>query len=356
MQSRGKDPVKGTPQYRVLQAFQAQEAVVQLVELKQPEKGVPNLLVRKSWTSRSAWDELDTYQYLGKQVYFPTLYYWDESRDSRVIFIEYCPCEGLDKAIVTTDDEAKRMFSDLLNALKFLHDREIVHRDIKPTNIYRTADGHFKVLDFGSALHLRKSANLTVLSGNTPSYFCGKIGGSLTTLSRDEQIRVLKKRDIWSLGKSLLECFTASDVLDFSSKTEEQLMMLVSQHLREKWTDYIPILTQMLSYDLRKGADAGKLLPILSRSLSLRSTSSSNSQDSPPIRVAKVSFNGPLSIQRVQSALLKVEIEEMREISAKLDKLLGQSHLVRDPVFQQLTRLWELKQRGVFERFSVQLI
>ena len=354
MQVGGKYPVKGTPQHLVVRPFPAQGAVAQLVELVQPEKSVPNLLVRKCWTSTNTWDELDTYQSLGKQPYFPTLYYWDQTGDNRVIFIEYCPCKGLDQAVVATDGEAKKMFTELLTALKTLHDREIIHRDIKPKNIYKTADGNFKVLDFGSALHWRECSNLAVLSGNTPNYFCGKIGGLLKTLSRDEQIAVLKKRDIWSLGKSLLECLGSTGMLDFSSKTEEQLMMIVSQRLREKWNEYIPILMLMLSYDPRKGADAGKLLPMLGRSLSLRSTSSSNSQDSPPIQNKDTQVNGQLAIQRVRASLQLVEIEEMRETNTKLNKLLLQPNLIRDPVLQHLTRLGELKQRGVFGQFRVE--
>ena len=105
MQVGGKYPVKGTPQHLVVRPFPAQGAVAQLVELVQPEKSVPNLLVRKCWTSTNTWDELDTYQSLGKQPYFPTLYYWDQTGDNRVIFIEYCPCKGLDQAVVDTESK-----------------------------------------------------------------------------------------------------------------------------------------------------------------------------------------------------------------------------------------------------------
>ncbi|MBL8541088.1 MAG: protein kinase, partial [Betaproteobacteria bacterium] len=62
------------------------------------------------------------------------------------------------------------LMSQLLQALEFAHDRGVVHRDVKPSNLIVTGQGLLKVADFGVARI--DTSNLTgagVVVG-TPSY------------------------------------------------------------------------------------------------------------------------------------------------------------------------------------------
>uniref|UniRef100_A0A914BUA4 mitogen-activated protein kinase kinase n=1 Tax=Acrobeloides nanus TaxID=290746 RepID=A0A914BUA4_9BILA len=83
----------------------------------------------------------------------------------------------------------------VLNALSYCHKNEVVHCDLKPTNILINKGGRIKLTDFGSAIDLNKPYD--------------RIGGTMAywprELTNDEKARLNPKRDIWSLGITLSE-------------------------------------------------------------------------------------------------------------------------------------------------------
>jgi serine/threonine protein kinase len=98
-----------------------------------------------------------------------------------------------------TPAAARRLALDLLAALGAAHERGIVHRDVKPANVFFDAAGNAKLGDFGGA-HLADF-------GQTQS------GGFLGTLAymSPEQISsapIGAAADIYSLGATLFEALT----------------------------------------------------------------------------------------------------------------------------------------------------
>ncbi|KAJ3284034.1 hypothetical protein HK104_010125 [Borealophlyctis nickersoniae] len=53
-----------------------------------------------------------------------------------------------------TEDEARRIFRDVVCGVQYLHHQGIVHRDIKPANLLWTADRRVKISDFGVSVFI----------------------------------------------------------------------------------------------------------------------------------------------------------------------------------------------------------
>jgi serine/threonine protein kinase len=109
-----------------------------------------------------------------------------------------------------------------LEVLTAAHAKNVVHRDIKPGNLFLTREGQVKVLDFGIArLHEANSSSATQagVSLGTPAFMApeqalGKIGF------------VGARSDLWSVGATMFALLTGRDVHE--GETPQHMMVLAA--------------------------------------------------------------------------------------------------------------------------------
>jgi NIMA (never in mitosis gene a)-related kinase len=83
--------------------------------------------------------------------------------------------------------------------MKHVHDRKIIHRDLKSQNIFLTKDNRIKLGDFGIARILKKTMEKAKTMVGTPYYISPEI-------IQGKQYSLMT--DIWSLGVVLYELCT----------------------------------------------------------------------------------------------------------------------------------------------------
>ncbi|XP_072100092.1 testis-specific serine/threonine-protein kinase 6 [Mobula birostris] len=105
--------------------------------------------------------------------------------------------------------EARHFFSQIACAVKYLHERKIVHRDLKCENILLTEDMQVKITDFGFGKKIHSSPHLS-------STYCGSAAYAppevLMGVPYDP-----KKYDIWSVGIVLYVIVTGCMPFDDSN-------------------------------------------------------------------------------------------------------------------------------------------
>ncbi|UCG90861.1 MAG: protein kinase [candidate division WOR-3 bacterium] len=133
-----------------------------------------------------------------------TIHEIDETEEGQLFIAMACyKGETLNKKIARGPvriEEALSITIQVAQGLTKAHKRRIVHRDIKPGNIFITEEGQVKLLDFG----------LAKLAGETRITQEGATAGTIAYMS-PEQARgkeVDTSTDIWSLGVVLYEMLT----------------------------------------------------------------------------------------------------------------------------------------------------
>ncbi|XP_062910465.1 serine/threonine-protein kinase Nek5-like isoform X2 [Mobula hypostoma] len=138
-----------------------------------------------------------------------------EERQNLYIVMEYCDGGDLmhrvnmQQGVWFEEDQVLDWFVQICLGLKHIHDRKILHRDIKTQNIFLCNNGKTaKLGDFGIARMLNNTMELAHTCIGTPYYLSPEIC---------ENQPYNNKTDIWSLGCVLYELSTLSHPFEGSN-------------------------------------------------------------------------------------------------------------------------------------------
>ena len=125
----------------------------------------------------------------------------------------------------------KKWILDIANGLKFIHENNIVHRDIKSDNILIDKNGNCKIADFGCSIKLKDGQPdlFSKTEGNMfffpPEFVDGK----------NRKQFGYKPVDIWAFGVSIYTCIFKT--LPFLPENRENVVELFKE-IREAKIDY----------------------------------------------------------------------------------------------------------------------
>ena len=127
-----------------------------------------------------------------------------ESADGVFIVMEYLPGGELYDLILKkqkfTEDEARKIFQQLICAIEYCHSHGVVHRDIKPENILLDDQENIKLGDFGLATYC--------LDGRFLYTSCGSVNYAAPEIVSGKPYSG-PEVDIWSIGVVLFIFFSA---------------------------------------------------------------------------------------------------------------------------------------------------
>src|SRR5258706_2798855 len=142
----------------------------------------------------------------------------------------------------------------IAEGLAAAHDRNIVHRDMKPDNVFITNDGRIKILDFGIAKLTRPSDDASSLTGFPTETEPGMVVGTASYMS-PEQVRgerVDPRSDLFSFGAILYEMLTGRPAFTCETAAETMVAILKNEPPPPASTDVSPSLARIVARCLEK--------------------------------------------------------------------------------------------------------
>lgn len=157
-------------------------------------KIIPHSRVSKPHQREKIDKEIELHRTLNHR-HIVQFYHYFEDKENIYILLEYCSRRSMAHILKTrkvlTDPEVRYYLKQIVSGLKYLHEQEILHRDLKLGNFFINENMELKVGDFGLAARLEPMEQRRRTICGTPNYLSPE---------------VLNKQghgcesDIWALG------------------------------------------------------------------------------------------------------------------------------------------------------------
>ncbi|AFY41738.1 serine/threonine-protein kinase [Nostoc sp. PCC 7107] len=174
-------------------------------------------------------DEAQRLQHLGEHPQIPALLAYFEQDNYLFLVQQFIDGQNLlqelRQGVTYNETQVMRVLLDLLPVLKFIHDRGVIHRDIKPQNIIRRrSDDKLVLIDFGASKQL--TATVQTKLGTT----IGSHG--YTPIEQMQDGQAFPASDLYSLG---VTCFYL-----LTRNAPSKLWMQQGYSWVKYWRRYLP--------------------------------------------------------------------------------------------------------------------
>lgn len=188
----------------------------ELLAVKQVEAPAPGANSQNDTRKKSMIEALKREISLLRDLRHPNIVQYlgcSSSSDFLNIFLEYVPGGSVQTMLNSygslPEPLVRSFVRQILTGLSYLHNRDIIHRDIKGANILVDNKGTVKISDFGISKKLEAT---NILNGANNSKNRPSLQGSVFWMAPEvvKQTSYTRKADIWSLGCLVVEMMTGT--------------------------------------------------------------------------------------------------------------------------------------------------
>lgn len=221
--------------------------------------------------------EAKTLQILGEHSQIPRLLAYFEQDEEFYLSQEYIEGKPLDQELSEkqySEIETVELLKDVLNTLIFVHQKKVIHRDVKPANLIRRySDQKVVLIDFG-AVKQTTTQIINTQGEAIPSIMIGTLG---YMPSEQSQGYPTYASDIYALGIVAIQALTGKLPKDLERDAYGELIWLSEPDLKVS-SQLVDIITKMVRFSLKERYNSAQaVLNDLKQLQSSRSTIASSS-------------------------------------------------------------------------------